>query len=80
MKILDEETNKSLSNITILLQRNELNQLIGYLEELSLSVTKNEHYHLNNDDYTKEITIALYDQQGEIDHFSEKYRKLILSD
>ena len=80
MKIFDEVANKSLSNITILLKRNEIIQLIGYLEELSSNATENQHYHLNDDTYFKEITIAVYDKNGKLDHFAEKYRKLILSD
>ena len=79
MKILDETTNKSLSNITILFERNEVIQLIGYLEQL-LNSTDDEHYHLNNDDYSKEITMALYDKNGCLEHFAERYKKLILLD
>jgi len=80
MKIIDEMTNKSLSNITILLEKSELTQLIGYLEDLSSEVAQNEHYHLNNDDYSKEITIAVYDDKGSLEHFAEKYKKIIVSD
>ena len=78
MIIVDEENNKSLSNIIILLEANEVKQMIGYLEELLSSVTKNEHYHLNNDNYSKEIKVALYDKNGSFDHFSEECKKLIL--
>jgi len=38
MKILDENTNKSLNNVTILLRKAELIQLIGYLEKLSSAI------------------------------------------
>jgi len=80
MKIFNEDTNKSLSNITILLTKNEILQLISNLENLSSDIINNNHFHLNSDDYSKEITISLYDQNGVLDYFEEKYRKLILSD
>ena len=35
--------------------------------------------HINNEDYTKEITIAIYDEE-KAEMFSERYRKLILLD
>ena len=78
MIILDENTNNSLTDITILFSKNEANQLIGYLEELLSDTGKNVHYHLNNDNYSKEITIALYEKNGCLDGFAEKYKKLIL--
>jgi len=31
MRILDEKTNKSISNLTVLLEKTEAIQLIGYL-------------------------------------------------
>ena len=80
MIILDEDTNKSLNNITILLTKNETMQMIGYLEELLLNTEQNEHYHLNNDNFTKEITMSLYDKNGCIENFNDKYKKIILAD
>ena len=80
MKIFDEITNLSLSNVTILLKESEAIQLVGYLEELLSNDSADAHYHLDNDDYSKEITIALYNPDGNIEHFAEKYKKAILSD
>ena len=80
MIILDEATNKNLTNITILLTRNEASQMIGCLEDLLSEAGQNTHYHLNNDSYSKEITIASYDKIGCLDNFSEKYKKLISAD
>ena len=80
MIIFDETSNKSLDNITLLLTKNEATQMIGYLEDLLLNTEKNEHYHLNNDSYSKEITIAFYNKVGCLDNFSSKYKNLILSE
>ena len=79
MRILDEKTNKSVSNLTVLLEKSEAIQLIGYLEELILERTTGEHYHLNNADYTKEITVALYSDDS-IEGFSDRYKLLIATD
>jgi len=80
MRIFDEMANKSVSNLTLLLEKAEAIQLIGYLEELvSVEGIQSDHYHLNNADYSKEITIALY-ENGNLDNFSERYRLLISKD
>jgi len=80
MVIFDETNNNELNNLTLLLKKDEVVQLIGYLNDLLLMDSKNEHYHINNDDYSKEITIALYSKDGELDHFAEKYRKIIIQE
>ena len=82
MKIFDEIQNKSLNDVTILLNKGEAIQLIGYLEQLVANTKPNEHvhYHLNNEDFSKEITVALYDKSSSLENFSETYKKLILSD
>ena len=74
MKIFDETTNRHLSNITIFLERDEIIQLIGCLEELSLDATQSAHYHLNNNDFSKEITVALYDEEESQDKYDDKYK------
>ena len=79
MRMLDEATNKSISNLTLLLEKEEAVQLLGYLEELLSEEGKHAHYHLNTVDYSKELTIALYDK-GELDSFSDRYQMLIMHD
>ena len=80
MRILDETADKSLSFITILLEKKELAQFIGYLKQLSLDTDQKNHYHFNNDDFSKEITIALYTKDGCLEHFADRYKKLIVTD
>jgi hypothetical protein len=46
------------------------------LEELVAGEVQNEHYHLNNDDYSKEITVALYENDN-LSGFSDRYKLLI---
>ena len=78
MILYDETASKEIDNITVLLEKSEVIQLISYLNDLLHCSTMDEHYHLNNDDYSKEVTIALYEKNGNLDHFAEKYRKLII--
>ena len=74
MIIYDEDHKVNVNNITILLDCEEANQLLAYLEDMLQNNAKNNHYHLNNEDYSKEITIALYDINGSLEHFSDKYK------
>ena len=80
MRMLDERANTSISNLTLLLEKPEAIQLIGYLEELvSAEGVLSDHYHLNDADYSKEITLALY-TEDKIDNFSDRYKLLITKD
>ena len=80
MRMLDEMSNRSISSLTLLLEKAEAIQLIGYLEDLvSVESIKSGHYHLNNDDYSKEITVALYDVSS-LENFSDRYKLLITKD
>lgn len=79
MRILDETTNKSVETLTLLLEKAEAIQLIGYLEQLIDIAPGTHHYHLNNDDYSKEITISLYDNSN-LNCFSDRYKLLITKD
>ena len=80
MVLFDGITKNELYDVILLLKESEVVQLIGYLNDLLLSDTKREHYHLSNDNYSKEITVALYDKDGELNHFAEEIKKAILSE
>jgi hypothetical protein len=77
--MLDETSNQSIGNLTLLLEKAEAIQLIGYLEDLVSEESPNEHFHLNDAEYTKEITIALYEDKR-LDGFSDRYKLLITED
>ncbi|MDL2220450.1 hypothetical protein LJC55_02155 [Eubacteriales bacterium OttesenSCG-928-N14] len=80
MIIFDEDRDILIENITILLKKEEADQLIYCLKELLSNTEKNGHYHLNNDNYSKEITVALYDKEKDLNNFAYKYQKAILED
>lgn len=79
MYILDEESNKSLENITLILTKSEIQQLIGYGKQLIENSPSSEHYHLSNENYQKEITICLYDPEN-ISALHPRIQELIKED
>ncbi len=79
MRILDNDRNLKVNDITFLLTYGEACELRDSINELIFHHKENMHTHINNDDYTKEITIAIYDEE-KVEMFNERYRKLILMD
>ena len=79
MHILDDESNKKLDCITIILSRSEIQQLLGYAKQLLEKPSSSEHYHLSSEDYQKEITICMY-ESGKIEQFNPRIQKLIKDD
>ena len=63
MRILDDETDKKLDNVSIFLTKEEAMQFRSYLSQL-LDNPKLQHSHLSSADYQKEITICLYDEKN----------------
>lgn len=76
MRIYDEENEKSLTSILIMLTPSEVRELLGKLK--SLDVT-NDHIHVDDEHYKREITLGLYTPQN-IQNFSEKVKTLIQQD
>lgn len=79
MHILDDETDKTLKRITILLTKKEMRQLQGYVRQLLEEKPSSDHHHLSTDDYQKEITLCLYDPNN-IEAFQEFIQKIIQQD
>ncbi|MFT4552842.1 MAG: hypothetical protein ACI9S8_001474 [Chlamydiales bacterium] len=78
MRILDEDNDKKIDNVSIFLTRDEALQMIGYLEDL-VGNPGNHHAHLSSEDYQKEITLCVYGQQN-IESFHPRAKKLIIED
>lgn len=79
MYILDDESNKKLAYITIILTKNEVQQLLGYAKQLLEKTPSSEHYHLSSEDYQKEITIFMYDPE-KTEYLNPRIQKLIKDD
>lgn len=80
MRILNQDDDKSIKNILILLTPREAAELKDDLETLLKQTENNQHTHINDMEYSREITIAIYRNSESINHFDEKTRKLILID
>ena len=79
MFILDDESNSKLNSITILLNKAEVIELLGYAKQLLETPTPSDHYHLSSDDYQKEITICMYDPDKR-EQFNPRIQKLVNED
>ena len=80
MRILDLKESKRLEKIIIYLTDEEAMDLKSSLEQM-LEEKKMQHVHINGTDYTKEITVTIYDPSDKkLDSFDERSKKLILED
>lgn len=79
MYILDDESDKKLNCITILLTKSEIQQMLGYAKQLLENFPSSDHYHLSSEDNQKEITFCIYDQEN-INDFHPRIQKLIRYD
>lgn len=75
MRILDCDTDDALHNVTIFLTADEARQMIGVLEDLVHDPAR-QHGHVNDLDYQREITIAVYTPTN-LGQFDERSRRLI---
>ncbi len=74
MIIYDESSRKQLSSITILLTPQEADELAGALARLTSE--PGDHVHIDNEMYTKEITVAIYTSKN-VEAFAKHFRKMI---
>ncbi len=79
MRILDEETDKPLSKITLFLTRPEAAELRDSLEGILYKGAPERHEHISSNDYLKEVTVCLYDTSS-LENFNERSKKLIKDD
>lgn len=79
MRILNEDSNKSMKNALLLLTVQEASELRDDLERLISQKIFNDHSHINDSDYEHELTIALYNPDN-IEEFNERTKNLISHD
>ena len=78
MRILDQDADKSINQITLYLTVLEAQELRDSIDSLLQNET--HHYeHISSDDYKKEITMTIYDRL-QLDSFDERSKKIVLSD
>jgi hypothetical protein len=78
MRILNSDTNTALQAVVLYLELNELQEVLGLLEGLAQNPSE-QHVHLSDAKFQKEITIAVYTASN-LDTFDERSRRLIVED
>lgn len=79
MRIFDNENDKPLKSITLFLTEEEATELKDDLERLIKNIGNNEHVHINDLEYVRELTVTLYNPNN-LNHFDERSKKVILED
>ncbi|TKG92988.1 hypothetical protein EYV94_18630 [Puteibacter caeruleilacunae] len=79
MRLFDQEKETLINDLLILLTIDEALELKCELERLIQQQKTDDHGHINNEDYTKEITVSVYDPNN-IDNFSRRIKNLIIDD
>ncbi|TVL96338.1 MAG: hypothetical protein CV087_23805 [Candidatus Brocadia sp. WS118] len=77
MRILDIDADKRIDRLTLYLTRHEAEELKNDLFQIIENPIQN-HLHISSDDYKKELTICIYDEN--LRGFDERSKKLILED
>ena len=78
MHILDQKSDKDLKNVTLYLTHSEALELRDSLNDL-LEKPLNNHAHISNDNFQKEITVCIYDKNS-LSGFNERSKNLIIND
>ncbi|CUI18116.1 conserved hypothetical protein (plasmid) [Candidatus Protochlamydia naegleriophila] len=78
MRILDQETDQSLNNIILYLTSQEAQELRDSLEDV-INKPLNNHSHIPSNDFEKEITVCIYDENN-LKGFNERSINIILND
>jgi len=75
MRILDNETGLALDSVTLYFTLPEAEEVMQTIAQL-LATPAEHHAHINDHEYKREITIAIYTQTN-LTEFDERSRRLI---
>jgi len=78
MRLLDQRSDISLQSVTVYLTQNEAEELRDSVLAL-LKEPRNSHFHINSEDFKKELTICIY-TEGDTTGFDERSKRLIAND
>jgi len=78
MRLLDEDRDTKLDRVTIYLTRPEAEELMSDLR-MALANPKGHHAHISSEDFQKEITVCIYDNNL-LGDFNERSKRLIKDD
>jgi hypothetical protein len=75
MRILDNDTGSSISNMTLYFTRAEAEEVAQSIRRLIVTPAEH-HVHINDAGYEREITITIY-SEADLTEFDERSRQLI---
>ena len=78
MRILDDDTDRSIQTIILYLTKSEAEELRDSLN-LLLEDSSPRHEHVSSEDHRRELTVCIYDSNS-LESFDERSRKLIQSE
>ena len=76
MRIFDADTDKTLKDVTLYLKYEEAKELYDSIGSLLEKKSFDEHEHINDATYEREITVLLYDEQH-VESLNERSKKII---
>ena len=77
MRMLDEERNVAVDNLTLYLKKTEALELFNALKRVIEADDYDMHIHVSEDSYQREVTVLLYDE-NKLGSLNERSKKLIL--
>lgn len=79
MRILDQDKDKKINDVLLLLTCSEASELKDELERLLASSQKDDHGHVNDIEFEREISIAIYNENN-IEGFDDRIKRLLTED
>lgn len=76
MRFVNSSTRERLREVTVLLKREEAQQLLVSLQDL-LEGSAGHHVHVSDGEFRQELTLSLYSSQN-LDSFDPASRRIIL--
>lgn len=76
MRILNQDNDKSIDNILLCLTESEAKELSDSLLK-TIAKPKRNHAHIPSNDYEKEVTICIYDENDIDASWSDRVKVLI---
>lgn len=78
MRLLNQDEDKPLSRVLVFLTKSEALELRDSVDVL-LENSAGRHEHISSEDYRKEITVCIYDQDN-LESFDNRSKTLIVND
>lgn len=76
MRFMNSSTRERLREVTVLLKRDEAQQLLVSLRDL-LEGSAGHHVHVSDEEFRQELTLSIYSSQN-LDSFDNVSRRIIL--